>query len=65
MMLADETLYVLGGRTAIDYMSAGEFSDKVECYNRGSDEWNDKATVPVNKITINCKKRGHPWNYLK
>ena len=60
MMLVDETLYVLGGRTAIDY---GEFSDQVEGYNHESDEWNVKAIVPVNKITI--KNKGHPWYYLK
>ena len=64
MTLVDETLYVLGGRTAIaGYVGAGEFSSRVECYNHESDEWNVKATVPVNKITI--KKRGHPWNFLK
>ena len=63
MMLVDETLYVLGGRTQIDYMSAGEFNDKVECYNHERDEWNDNATVPVKKINM-IKKRGHPWNFL-
>ena len=46
MMLVDETLYVLGGRT-----SERKFRDKVECYNHESDEWNDKATVPVNGIS--------------
>ena len=57
MILVDETLYVLGGRTRDRYvlMTPGKFSDKVECHNHESDEWNVKATVPVNKITI--KKR--------
>ena len=52
MVLLDETLYVFGGRTRIRYQSPGKFSDKVECYDHEGKEWNDKATVPVNKITI-------------
>ena len=63
-MLVDETLCVLGGRTDVaGYMGARELSDRVECYNHESNEWNDQATVPVDKIKI--KKRGHPWNFLK
>jgi len=56
MVLVDETLYVLGGRTSMRYQGPGKFSDKVECYNPASNEWNEKATVPVNKITA-IKKR--------
>ena len=63
MVLADETIYVLGGRTSIRYQSPGGWSDKVECYNHESNEWIDKATVPVNKITI--KKREKLRFFLK
>ena len=52
MVLIDETLYVLGGSTTTRYPCPGKSSDKVECYNHEGNEWNDKATVPVNKITI-------------
>ena len=52
MVLIDETLYVLGGSTTTRYPCPGKSSDKVECYNHEGDEWNDKATVPVSKITI-------------
>ena len=52
MVLADETLYVLGGRTRIRFQSPGKFSVKIECYNHGNDVWNDKASVPVNKLII-------------
>ena len=58
MVLVDETLYVLGGHTRIRYMSPGKYSNIVECYNHESDEWNVKATVPINKITV--KKSGEP-----
>ena len=50
--LVDETLYVLGGFKAID--------EKVECYNHESDEWNFKATAPVNRLnrtTIKVTKK--------
>ena len=46
MVLVDETLYVFGGHTKEDNFN------KVECYNHASNEWNVKATVPVDKITI-------------
>ena len=52
MVLIDETLYVLGGSTTTRYPCPGKSSDKVECYNHEGNERNDKATVPVNKITI-------------
>ena len=52
MVLIDETLYVLGGSTTTRYPCPGKSSDKVECYNHEGNEWNDKATVPVSKITI-------------
>jgi len=55
MLLVDETLYVLGGRTKMRYESPGKFSNKVECYNHESDAWYVKATVSINKIAI--KKR--------
>ena len=51
MVLADETLYVLGGFTR----EMGN-SHKVECYNHESDEWNVKTTVPVNKMTTYYNK---------
>ena len=68
MVLADETLYVLGGRTgSIKVPSfqiyAGKLSVTIECYNHENDEWNDKATVPVNKI--NLKERVPRENYFK
>ena len=45
MVLADETLYVLGGQ------SPGKFSVKtIECYNHENDKWIDVASVPVNKL---------------
>ena len=56
MVLVDETLYVFGGRTRARYHCPGKFSDKVECYNPEGNEWNDKATVPVNKITRKGEK---------
>ena len=58
MMLVDETLYVLGGRTKMRYQSPGKFSNKVECYNHESDDaWCVKATVPIKKITIKKRKK--------
>ena len=51
MVLPDETFYVLGGFTR--ELKSGF---KVECYNHESDEWNVKATVPVNKITTDYDK---------
>ena len=56
MVLIDETLYVLGGRTRVRYQSPGKFSDNVEFYNHEGNEWNDKATVPVNKIVRKREK---------
>ena len=56
MVLVDETLYVLGGRPRMGYQRAGEFIHKVECYNHEGNEWNEKATVPVNKITIRKRR---------
>ena len=55
IMLVDETLYVLGGRTKMRYQSPGKFSNKVECYNHEGDAWYVNATVPINKIAY--KKR--------
>ena len=55
MVVVDETLYVLGGGC----QSAGKFSDKVKYYNHEDNEWNDKATVPVNKIRIKTRKLGY------
>ena len=52
MVLADETLYVLGGFT-----TGMENDVKVECYNHESDEWNIKATVPVDKIVTDYESR--------
>ena len=52
MVLADETLYVLGGFT-----TGMENDLKVECYNHESDEWNIKATVPVDKIVTDYESR--------
>ena len=46
MVLADETLYVL---TNWGKRRDGNF--KVECYNHENNEWNVKATVPINKMT--------------
>ena len=63
MLLVDETLYVLGGRTRIGYQSPGKFSDKVECYDHEGNKWNYKTTVPFNKITITGRDK--PWNILK
>jgi len=57
MMLVDETLYVLGGRTKMRYQSPGKFSNKVECYNLESDAWYVKATVPINKIAIRKREQ--------
>ena len=57
MMLVDETLYVLGGRTKMRHQSPGKFSNKVDCYNHESDAWYVKATVPINKIAIKKRKR--------
>jgi len=63
MVLADETLYVFGGRqTRATFRRRGKISDKVECYNPESNEWNVKATVPVNKIPN--MKRSFCDNYL-
>ena len=60
MVLIDETLYVLGGLTRTRYESPLKISDKVECYNHEGNEWNEKATIPVNKITI---KKGEKLRY--
>ena len=57
MMLVDETLYVLGGRTKMRYQSPGKFSNKVECYNLESDAWYVKTTVPINKIAIRKREQ--------
>ncbi|XP_078376780.1 kelch-like protein 24 [Oculina patagonica] len=63
IVLLDETLYVMGGITKKPRKRSGEFSDKVECYDHARDEWNNKATVPVSKITI--EKRELLRYYLK
>ena len=58
MVVVDETLYVLGGGC----QSAGKFSDKVKYYNHEDNEWNDKATVPVNKITLR-EREEEPYHF--
>ena len=44
MVLVDETLYVLT-------REGDQLGHKVECYNHENNEWNVKATVPVNKLS--------------
>ena len=55
MVLFDESILVLGGVTSDWALLAGKHCDEIECYNPESDEWTDKASVPVTKISI--KKR--------
>ena len=43
---------MFGTDRGIEYQKPEELSDKVVCYNHEGNEWNDKATFPVNKITI-------------
>ena len=52
----------LGGGTADSDLQEGKYCNKVEFYNPGSDEWTNKAFLPVNKITI--KQRGQPQYFL-
>ena len=56
MMMVDDMLFVLGGRTSFRYCSGHKFSDKVECYDHERNEWKEKASIPVSKMTINKKK---------
>lgn len=63
MVLADQTLYVLGGITYNPKRPSGEFSDNVECYDHERDEWDNKEIVPVSKVTI--KKRDLLRCYLR
>ena len=63
MVLADETLYVLGRRTRTSVWSQGKGGIDIECYNHESDEWNVKVSVPVDKITI--KERDLVLCYFK
>ncbi|XP_078378454.1 kelch repeat and BTB domain-containing protein 2-like [Oculina patagonica] len=63
MVLVDDALFVLGGRTSFRYCSGHKWSDTVECYDHEKDEWNDKANVPVSKMTI--KKREKPKYFFK
>ena len=56
MVLADETFYVVGG-----FMRNLENSLEVECYNHESDEWNVKATVPVNRAMHDTKFMPYPF----
>ena len=51
MVLADETLYLVGGFTRTTDFNRVKSSDKIEHYNQDCDEWNVKASVPVDKIT--------------
>ena len=53
MVLVDETVYVLGvddKQLCSCLACTMKYRAKVECYNPESDEWNVKATVPVNKM---------------
>ncbi|XP_078375820.1 kelch-like protein 21 [Oculina patagonica] len=52
MVLVDDVLFVLGGRTTDRYHSGPKWSDTVECYDHEKDEWNNKANVPASKMTI-------------
>ncbi|KAL9967493.1 hypothetical protein ACROYT_G025727 [Oculina patagonica] len=64
MVLVDDVLFVLGGRTSFRYYSSGHrWSDTVECYDHEKDEWNNKTNVPVSKMTI--KNRAKPQYYFK
>ena len=58
MVLVDKTLYVLGGRTL-----SGKFSDKIEGYDHEKNEWNEKAIIPVRKVTT--RERENDWDFLK
>ena len=52
-MLVDETVYVLGvdeKQLCSCLACTKNYRAKVECYNPESNEWNVKATVPVNKM---------------
>ena len=57
MVTIDDMLFVLGGRTSFRYHSGHKFSDKVECYDHKRNEWNDKASIPVSKMTINKREK--------
>jgi len=50
MVLADETLYVVGGCTGTTDFNPGKPSAEIERYNQECDEWNVKVSVPVDKI---------------
>ena len=56
MVLADETLYVLGGCTRTSIFFSWSCRVKIDCYNEECDEWNGKASAPLDKITTKERK---------
>ena len=57
MVVVDESILVLGGVTSDWALLAGKHCDEIECYNPESDEWTDKAFVPVNKISFTNREK--------
>ena len=55
MVLIDETIFVLGGELPKPFKGSCYFpvgKVPVECYDEDRDKWNDKTTIPIDKIVF-------------
>ena len=66
MVLIDGTIYVLGGRVKKPFLDPCFFPDgkvPVECYDEEADKWNDRTTMPIDKISFKHLRYPRPTKY--